>query len=210
VGIDKKGKTPLKTKLRRRGTGAVGALVGGFLSGVFAPGADASQSIDPEALFERAKQEGSIGTAKKTNLVDGRPSVPGEVVVTIIRGEGEETRSKPAEAGDMVVRNRCPATGNEQYLVKAEKFANRYGKPLGPADRDGWRPFRPEGIDMLFVFVRPEDRTFTFTAPWGEPMVARPGDALVRNPNDPKDIYRVAAASFACTYEIVTPPGHYR
>ena len=36
-------------------------------------------------------------------------------------------------------------------------------------------------------------------------LVVRPGDAIVRNPADPGDTYRVAAASFACTYEIIEP-----
>ncbi len=197
----------MKKEIRRLGAGAMRVILGGFLLSVFAPGAKASGGIDPDSLFVRAAQEGSIGTAKKTKIVDARPAAAGEVVVTVISGEGEETRSKPAEAGDKVVRNRCPATGNEQYLVKASKFAERYGQPLGPADADGWRPFRPKGAEMLFVVVRTKDGTFTFTAPWGEPMVARPGDALVRDPTDPADTYRVAAASFACTYEILKPAG---
>ena len=46
---------------------------------------------------------------------------------------------------------------------------------------------------------------FTFTAPWGEPMVARPGDAIVRDPQNPADTYRIAAAAFECTYEILEP-----
>jgi hypothetical protein len=195
----------MKTKMRNLSAGAGAVLVSGLLFNVITPPATASGDVDPNALFARAAKEGSVGTAKKTKLVDARPAAAGEVVVTVIAGEGEETRSKPAEAGDMVVRNRCPATGNEQYLVKAAKFADRYGEPAGPADAEGWRPFRPQGIGMLFVVVRPEDGSFTFTAPWGEAMVARPGDALVRNPSDPKDTYRVAAASFACTYEIVKP-----
>jgi hypothetical protein len=29
----------------------------------------------------------------------------------------------------------------------------------------------------------------------------------VRNPTDPADTYRIAAAAFACTYEIIRPPG---
>jgi hypothetical protein len=45
--------------------------------------------------------------------------------------------------------------------------------------------------------------TFTFEAPWGEAMVARPGDALVQDLQNEKDTYRVARSSFACTYEIV-------
>jgi hypothetical protein len=34
-------------------------------------------------------------------------------------------------------------------------------------------------------------------------MVARPGDAIVRDPQGPADTYRIAAAAFACTYEIL-------
>ena len=33
-------------------------------------------------------------------------------------------------------------------------------------------------------------------------MVAHPGDALVQDPDDEKDTYRVAKISFACTYEV--------
>ena len=60
---------------------------------------------------------------------------------------------------------------------------------------------------MRFFVVGETEVAFTFTAPWGEEMVARPGDAIVRNPADPTDTYRVAAAAFECTYEVVTPPG---
>ena len=60
---------------------------------------------------------------------------------------------------------------------------------------------------MSYFVVREADGSFSFMAPWGEPMVARPGDAIVRNPADPADTYRIAAAAFACTYEVVRPPG---
>jgi len=199
----------MKREIMRLGTSAVRMLLGGFLLSAFASAANASDGTDPNALFARATNEGSVGIAKKTRVVDVRPAVAGEVIVTVISGEGEETRSKPAEAGDMVVRNRCPATGNEQYLVKASKFAKRYGQPIGPENEDGWRPFRPQGTEVLFIVVGADDGSFTFTAPWGESMVARPGDALVRNPNDPQDTYRVAAASFTCTYEILKPPASH-
>jgi hypothetical protein len=33
--------------------------------------------------------------------------------------------------------------------------------------------------------------------------VAKPGDAIVQAPDNPKDTYRIARASFACTYEVV-------
>ena len=162
--------------------------------------------MDVETLFAKAERDGRVGVARKTKLVDARPAAAGEIVVTVIAGEGQETQSQPAEVGDRVVRNRCEASGHEQYLVSAGKFAERYEGPLEPADRDGWAPYRPCGVEMLYVLVRDQDGSFRFTAPWGEAMVARPGDALVRDPNDPKDIYRVQAVAFACTYEIVKPP----
>jgi hypothetical protein len=59
---------------------------------------------------------------------------------------------------------------------------------------------------MLYFIVRSSDGIFTFQAPWGESMIARPGDAIVRDPKDPKDTYRIAAAAFDCTYEIIGPP----
>lgn len=161
--------------------------------------------MDIHALFAAAEREGRVGVARKSREVDVRPAVPGEIVVTVIAGEGKETQSKPAHAGDMVVRNRCESTGNEAYLVSADKFRERYEGPLGPEDAQGWRPYRPLGPKMLYLLVRPEDGAFSFTAPWGEPMAARPGDAIVRDPADPTDTYRVAAASFVCTYEILQP-----
>jgi hypothetical protein len=163
--------------------------------------------MDVHALFEIAEQEGRVGVARKSKLVDARAAVPGEVIVTLILGEGKETQSRPADAGDMVVRNRCKATGNEEYLVSARTFAERYEGPLGSVDHAGWSAYRPRGPEMRYVVVRPEDGAFTFMAPWDEKMVAKPGDVIIRNPTDAKDTYRVAGASFACTYEIVRVPG---
>ena len=96
------------------------------------------------ALLAKARAKGRVKTARKTRPVDARPARPGEVVVTVIKGEGKETQSKPAEAGDWVVRNRCAETGDEQYLVKAKTFAAKYRKG-GPPGPDGWQEFHPVG-----------------------------------------------------------------
>jgi hypothetical protein len=170
-----------------------------------APFARAQSSVDIADLFARAAKSERTGLARKTKPVDARPARAGEVIVTVIAGEGKETQSPPAKAGDMVVRNRCPATGNEEILVAAAKFSERYEGPIGPA-AGGWSPYRPRGNEMSYFIVRPGDGTFTFTAPWGEAMIARPKDAIVRDPKDPKDIYRIAAAAFDCTYEIIERP----
>ena len=164
-----------------------------------------SEEVDIQRLFEQARQEERVGLARKTRAVDVRPAREGEIVVTIIAGEGKETQSSPAKHGDKVVRNRCPETGNEEILVSKEKFAERYDGPSGPSPTEGWQEFRPRGNDMHYFIVRETDGSFSFLAPWDEPMVARPGDAIVSDANDPSDTYRIAAAAFACTYDIVQP-----
>jgi hypothetical protein len=59
---------------------------------------------------------------------------------------------------------------------------------------------------MRFVLVAEPDGELSFIAPWGERMVARPGDSIVQDPDNTKDTYRVARAAFACTYEVVRGP----
>lgn len=58
---------------------------------------------------------------------------------------------------------------------------------------------------MGYFIIPQGEGPFSFIAPWGEAMVALAGDAILRNPEDAKDVYRVAAASFACTYDIIRP-----
>ena len=154
------------------------------------------------ALMARARAKGLVKMARKSRPVDARPARPGEIVVTVVKGE-TETRSRPAAAGDWVVRNRCPETGHEQYLVSRKTFAERYRK-FGEPGPDGWQAFHPLGRKVRFLILTPEDGSFTFKAPWGESMIAHPGDALVQDPGNEKDTYRVEKASFACTYEVLS------
>jgi hypothetical protein len=177
------------------------------MTGTMTTAADAPQKSADEmvALMAQAQKDGRLKTARKTKLVDARPAKAGEVIVTVIAGEGKETTSKPAAAGDQVVRNRCPQTGNEQYLVTAAKFTGKYEKTATPADKDGWQEYRPLGSDMRVLLLDAGAPPFTFTAPWGEAMVARGGDAILQDPKDARDVYRVARASFDCTYEVGEP-----
>jgi len=158
---------------------------------------------DMVRFMAEAAEQGRVGLARKVAPVEARPARPGEVVVTVIEGEGEETRSRPAKEGDWVVRARHPARGHEEYLVGAEKFSRRYEPTGGAANAGGWRDFTPRAGPRRFVTVRPEDGTFAFEAPWGEPMVARPGDAILQDPEDETDVYRVEGESFRTTYQVV-------
>jgi hypothetical protein len=176
---------------------------------ILCPGALlAQENVDVIAYFQRTYDTRGAGLARKTKPVDVRPAKPGEVIVTMIKGEGKETQSPPAKPDDMVVRNRCPETGNEEFLVTAGSFSRRYEGPIGSGAGDGWLPYRPVGIQMRYVVVAEQDGEFAFVAPWGERMVSRPGDAIVQDPNNTKDTYRVAKVAFACTYEVIHEPQH--
>lgn len=166
----------------------------------------AQREVDRAQLFQSAVAANRIGEAQKTRPVDARPARVGEVVVTVIRGDGVETRSRPAQEGDWVVRNRCPETGNEEYVVTSARFPERYGPPRGQADAQGWREFHPIASPVEFFTVRPDEGEMSFVAPWGERMIARPRDVIVRNPRDHNDVYRIYSVSFACTYEVTRAP----
>jgi len=176
------------------------------LSLIAAGACHAEPSVDIGGYFAEARSAGRDGLARKTKPVDVRSAATGEVVVTIIKGEGKETQSPPAKDGDMVVRNRCAETGNEEILVAGETFAKRYEGPTGAAGADGWRPYRPRGVEMRFVVVGAHEGPFRFMAPWGESMIARPGDAIVQDVANPADTYRVQKMAFSCTYEVVREP----
>ncbi|PPC74004.1 hypothetical protein C4K68_28210 [Pokkaliibacter plantistimulans] len=160
---------------------------------------------DQIVIFGDLSQQHMAGVAQKTKVVDARPAVVGEEIITRIKGEGVETKSKPAEEGDWVVRNRCPETGNEEYLVKKAKFGARYHGPESEADAEGYSAFSPVGKEVNYIILPESLGSFQFKAPWGEMMIAKPGDALVQSPSDSADTYRVAAQSFSCTYNIITP-----
>lgn len=162
----------------------------------------AAQDFDIKTFFAKADTDGRVGLAQKTKPVFARPATLGEVVVTIVPDDGLETKSKPAETGDMAVNNRCGADDRSEYLVKAAQFPKRYSEALSPADDKGWRQYRPLGVSMRYVVMKPTEGPWSFQAPWGEAMVAKPGDTIVQDPNNPADTYRVAKSAFDCTYEI--------
>ena len=159
---------------------------------------------DRSQLFADAGNH--TGVARKTRDVLARPAVPGEIVVTLIRGEGEETRSKPAEAGDWVVQNICDATGNEEILVKKTTFTRRYGSALTPPDSGNRQRFRPQGEPMDYLVIT-QEKPFVIIAPWGEKQRVMKGDVLLRSRQDLQDSYRIQKAAFDCTYQVITPAG---
>lgn len=165
---------------------------------------EVQSDIDIRALFEDMREDGKTGLASKTRSVDARPAQTGEIVVTIVSGR-IETTSPPANNEDMVVRNRCETTGNEEILVRKDKFAERYEGPHTSPNEQGWAEYRPVGKKMAYFVVPPDQAPFSFVAPWGEAMPAEPGDYIVQDPTDPADTYRIERNAFQCTYKVLIP-----
>lgn len=187
-------------------------LIGLTLIPSFVFANDLSQLPQKErvAYFTQAQQAGITGVAIKTKPVLARPAKEGEIITTIIKGEGVETVSEPAKAGDWVVQNICPETGNEEILVRKAKFAQRYNTAekseinLGSYPSD-YQPFTPKGIEMNYFIVPESTSPFAMKAPWGELQRFQSGDAVVQSTTDNQDVYRIQKAAFECTYTILKP-----
>ncbi|MBI6527828.1 hypothetical protein JEP40_01630 [Proteus vulgaris] len=187
-------------------------LIGLALIPFFVSADDLSQLPKKErvAYFTQAQQAGITGVAIKTKPVLARPAKEGEIITTIIKGEGVETVSEPAKVGDWVVQNICPETGNEEILVRKAKFAQRYNTVekneinLVSYPND-YQPFIPKGIEMNYFIVPVSTPAFAMKAPWGELQRFQPGDAVVQSTTDSQDIYRIQKAAFKCTYTILKP-----
>lgn len=187
-------------------------LIGLALIPSFVFANDLSQLPQKErvAYFTQAQQAGITGVAIKTKPVLARPAKEGEIITTIIKGEGVETVSEPAKVGDWVVQNICPETGNEEILVRKAKFAQRYNTAekseinLASYPSD-YQPFTPKGIEMNYFIVPESTPPFAMEAPWGELQRFQSGDAVVQSTKDNQDIYRIQKAAFECTYTILKP-----
>ena len=162
----------------------------------------AAAQTDIHAMFAEAEREGRVGLARKTRPVEVCPVQSGEVVVTVVAGEARrrKVRRRSRATWWCATAARRRATRRSWSAPPSSPSATRVrsGRPMAPAGS-------PRGIEMDYFVVRAADGTFTFTAPRGEPMGAHPGDAIVRNPKDPADTYRIPAAKFHCTYEILQP-----
>lgn len=112
---------------------------------------------------------------------------PREVVT--VTADGKETQNT-AESGDIIMSG----PSREQYVVKREKFPKLYQGSLG-------NPVIPEQSPRMVAHYT-GDQTVTFTAPWGQDMVLKPGDYLVKDGD--AGYYRIAAKEYEQTYN---PPG---
>lgn len=104
--------------------------------------------------------------------------------VVTITADGVET-ANTATPGDFIVSG----VSGELYVVKASKFAALYDGEVGETVVPTQAPRQVARYGEV-----------TFTAPWGEEMVLKPGDYLVADGDG--GFYRIAAEEFHATYNI--------
>jgi hypothetical protein len=150
---------------------------------------------DVAAKFAQALRADKVRLYRKNAKADIRPAITGESIATVIDGEQETVNT--AHTGDFVVRG---AKG-ERYIIKPKALAERYGPPLTGPNDEGYRVYSAKG--KLYAF-RYEGEPFKFIAPWGEQMIANPGDYIGTNALGSGGYYRVEKNAFAATYVAAT------
>jgi len=106
-------------------------------------------------------------------------------VVTITK-DGKETQNT-AEPNDVIMSG----LSREKYAVKSAKFPKLYQVNIGSE-------VIPEQSPRTVARVENIQQPITFTAPWGEDMVLKPGDYLVKDGD--QGYYRIARHEYEQTY----------
>jgi hypothetical protein len=139
---------------------------------------------------KQAKQYKFVNNGKPGQLPPMTYTVSAmEQPVVTITSDGKETQNV-AEKGDIIMSG----PSRENYVVKSAKFPKLYQGELG-------QTVVPEQSPRM-VAVYTAQQPITFTAPWGESMVLKPGDYLVKDGD--QGYYRIAKVEYEQTYN---PPG---
>lgn len=121
-------------------------------------------------------------------------------VVTEINGDKETVNV--AQCGDVIV---CGVKG-EMYVVRGKKFGDLYeieegGKGIAVAKPQPRCVAHVTAEVMQAAGVDAKGKELVFVAPWGEEMILRAGDVLVRE-GEGVGYYRVEGGAFAETYDM--------
>jgi len=109
--------------------------------------------------------------------------------VVTITSDGKETQNV-AEPQDIIMSG----PSKEQYVVKAAKFIGERGLYTGEIGGT----VTPEQSPRTVARVDNIDQPITFKAPWGEDMILKKGDYLVKDGD--QGYYRIAQKEYDETY----------
>jgi hypothetical protein len=108
-----------------------------------------------------------------------------QMPVVTMTADGKETQNT-AEPNDVVMSG----PSREQYVIKSAKFPKLYQGQIGG-------PVNPEQGPRNVAIYNGQEQV-NFTAPWGENMVLKPGDYLVKEAEG--KYYRIAKQEYEKTY----------
>jgi hypothetical protein len=135
-------------------------------------------------LAKQYKQVASVENMPAMSYATAEKDMP----VVTVTADGKETQNVAAP-GDVVMSG----PSREQYVVKAAKFPKLYQVTGNTAI--------PEQSPRMVAVYTGKDMV-SFTAPWGESMILKHGDYLVKDGD--AGYYRIAKAEYEQTYN---PPG---
>lgn len=158
------------------------------------------QNVDINSIASQLKFLPTKKQAKQYKFVkNGNPGqmppmtytvATAEIPVVTITSDGKETQNV-AQPNDIIMSG----PSKENYVVKGIKFPKLYQGELG-------QTVVPEQSPRMVAAYTGKD-SVTFTAPWGESMVLKPGDYLVKDGD--QGYYRIAKVEYEQTYN---PPGN--
>ena len=106
--------------------------------------------------------------------------------VVTYTADGKETQNV-AEPQDIIMSG----PSKEQYVIKAAKFPKLYTGKIGGTVTPEQSPRTVARVDNI-------NQPITFKAPWGEDMILKKGDYLVKDGD--QGYYRIAQKEFDQTY----------
>ena len=112
---------------------------------------------------------------------------PGRLNTFTSDDDDKETRNTTMVQGDIIMSG----PSEEQYVIKGDKFNKLYTGGIG-------NTIIPEQSPRMVALYTGEP--MSFTAPWGDSMIIKPGDWLVKDGD--KSYYRIAKKEFKQTYNV--------
>lgn len=153
-----------------------------------------NESMTLEDLLPSLQWKQTTKQPKKYSFVDSTKDMPAmsyavakeEQQVVTYTSDGKETQNVAAP-NDIIMSG----PSKEQYVVKAAKFPKLYAGNVGDT-------VIPEQGPRTVARVETIDQPITFKAPWGEDMVLKNGDYLVKDGD--QGYYRIAKHEYEQTY----------
>lgn len=150
------------------------------------------ESILPTLKFMQTTKQ-----PKKYTYVDSVENMPPmsyavakqQQPVVTYTADGKETQNV-AEPQDIIMSG----PSKEQYVVKADKFPKLYTGEIG-------NEVIPEQSPRTVARVDSIEQPVTFKAPWGEDMILKKGDYLVKDGD--QGYYRIAQKEYDATYNSI-------